>query len=90
MGEWRVDVLMYKYINHLTKEEIKNALSRSLIHRHLEINTHVFELIPNAKNEYYRYYIIIGFIISNPDYYILHEITKQQFDNRKLIHELMV
>ncbi|SEN46983.1 hypothetical protein SAMN04487895_101630 [Paenibacillus sophorae] len=77
-----------KLINHLTKEEIKGIPSRKLISSPLfsEINRHV--IVPDGNVP--RYYLITGYVIDTPNYYVLYELTKKQYDKRLMIHEVLI
>lgn len=77
-----------KFIDHLTKKEIVGVPSRSLANSiiHSEINKHV--IIPN--NGELRYYLITGYVVGKPNYYVLYELTKKQYDQRLLIHEVLI
>ncbi len=77
-----------KLINHLTKEEIKGATSRNLIKQRIyhELNSHV--IVPEGGK--LRYYLITGYVVDNPDYYVLYELTKSQYDKRLQIHEVLI
>lgn len=77
-----------KFINHLTKEEITGLPSRHLVSYVISevINRHLY--IKNGEDV--RYYLVTGHVYSNPDYYVLYELTKNQYDKKMLIHELLI
>lgn len=73
-----------KLINHLTKKEIKGIPSRNL-YGASEINKHIIVL-----NNGQSFYLITGYVIDLDNYYVLYEITKSQYESKKLIHEILV
>ncbi|WP_339304395.1 hypothetical protein NST33_18075 [Paenibacillus sp. FSL L8-0435] len=77
-----------KLINHLTKKEIKGTTSRNLTERliYSELNSHV--IIPEDGK--LKYYLVTGYVIDNPNYYVLYELTKSQYDKRLQIHEVLI
>ncbi|PYE51538.1 hypothetical protein DFQ00_102332 [Paenibacillus barcinonensis] len=77
-----------KFVNHLTKEEIKGMTSRGLTERMIstELNSHV--IVPEGGK--LRYYLVTGYVIDTPNYYVLYELTKTQYDKRLQIHEVLI
>lgn len=77
-----------KLINHLTKEEIKGTTSRNLTESMIysELNKHV--IVPDCGK--LRYYLITGYVIGTPNYFVLYELTKSQYDKRVRIHEVLI
>lgn len=77
-----------KLIDHLTNKEIVGIPSRQLRSYYIEnlINKHL--TVTNGDDV--RYYLITGHVYSTPDYCVLYELTKRQYDNRVQIHEILV